>query len=130
MRWKNILVIICLVSFFSSLAAQGEPKAASEKDLAVILASFEQYAEKSMRDWETPGMAVTIVQGDDIVYSKAFGVKTYQGNDPVTTDTIFQIGSTSKAFTAALVAMLADEGKVKWKNSVIEHLPDFEMYDP
>jgi len=130
MRWKNVLMIVCLVSFFSSLAAQGEPKPVSEKELAVILANFEQYAEKSMPDWETPGMAVTIIQGDDIVYSKAFGVKTYKGNDPVTTDTIFQIGSTSKAFTAALVAMLADEGKIGWKDSVIEHLPDFEMYDP
>ena len=130
MRWKNVLIIICLVSFFSSLAAQGEPKLVSDKELAVILANFEQYAEKSMPDWETPGMAVTIVQGDDIVYSKAFGVKTYKGNDPVTTDTIFQIGSTSKAFTAALVAMLADEGKIRWKDPVIEHLPDFEMYDP
>ena len=130
MRWKNVVIIMCLISFFSSLAAQGEPKPVSEKELAVMLANFQQYAEKSMPDWETPGMAVTIVQGDDIVYSKAFGVKTYKGNDPVTTDTIFQIGSTSKAFTAALVAMLADEGKIGWKDPVIEHLPDFEMYDP
>ncbi len=130
MRWKNVLIIICLVSFFSSLAAQGEPKPVSDKELAVILAKFEQYAEESMCDWETPGMAVTIVQGDDIVYSKAFGVKTDKGNNPVTTDTIFQVGSTSKAFTAVLVAMLVDEGKIKWKDPVIEHLSDFEMYDP
>ena len=130
MRWKNILVIICLVSFFSSLGAQGEPKLVSDKELGAILANFEQYAEKSMRDWETPGMAVTIVRGDDIVYTKAFGVKRRKGNDPVTTDTIFQIGSTSKAFTAALVAMLADEGKIGWKDPVTLHLPDFEMYDP
>jgi len=130
MRWKNVLIIICLVSFFSSLAAQGEPRPVSDKELAVILAKFEQYAEESMRGWETPGMAVTIVQGDDIVYSKAFGVKTDKGNNPVTTDTIFQIGSTSKAFTAVLVAMLVDEGKIKWKDPVIEHLSDFEMYDP
>jgi len=75
-------------------------------------------------------MTVTIVRGNDIVYTKAFGVKTDGGNDPITTDTIFQIGSTSKAFTAALVAMLVDEGKIGWKDPVIEHLPDFEMYDP
>ncbi len=130
MRWKNVLIITCLISFFSSFGAQSEPKLVSEEELGVILANFEQYAEKSMRDWETPGMAVTIVRGNDIVYTKAFGVKTHNGNDPITTDTIFQIGSTSKAFTAALVAMLVDEGKIRWKDPVTLHLPDFEMYDP
>jgi len=55
-RWKDVLTITCLISFFSFLAAQGESKAVGEKELAVILASFEQYAEKSMLDWETPGM--------------------------------------------------------------------------
>jgi len=100
MRWKNVLIITCLIFLSPSLGAQGEVKLPRDKEFKALLANFEQYAEKSMRDWETPGMAVTIVQGDDIVYTKAFGVKTHKGNDPVTTDTIFQIGSTSKAFTA------------------------------
>jgi len=130
MRWIHVLVITCLISFSSSLGAQGEPKLPSDKELGAILADFEEYAEKSMRDWETPGMPVAIVRGDDVIYTKAFGVKTYGGSDPVTTDTIFQIGSTSKAFTAALIAMLVDEAKVRWKDPVTEHLPDFEMYDP
>jgi len=85
MRWKNVLIITCLISFFSSLGAQGEPKLVSDKELGAILANFEQYAEKSMRDWETPGMAVTIVRGNNIVYTKAFGVKTDGGNDPIAT---------------------------------------------
>lgn len=130
MRWTHILIVACLACFSFSLGAQGQAKLPSDKELQAILADFEEYAETSMRDWETPGMAVTIVRGDDIIYTKAFGVKTHGGNDPVTTDTIFQIGSTSKAFTAALVAMLVDEGKVGWKDPVIEHVPDFEMYDP
>ena len=130
MRWTYILVIACLVSFSCSLGAQGEIELPSDRELQAILADFEEYAEKGVRDWETPGMAVTVVRGEDVIYTKAFGVKTLGGNDPVTTDTIFQIGSTSKAFTAALVAMLVDEGKVEWKDPVIEHLPDFEMYDP
>ncbi len=130
MRWINILIVVCLACFSFSLNVRSEVKVPSDKELQAMLVDFEEYAEKSMRDWETPGMAVTIVQGDDIVYTKAFGVKTHEGDDPVTTDTIFQIGSTSKAFTAALIAMLVDEGKVGWKDPVIEHLPDFEMYDP
>ena len=130
MRWIHILIVVCLTCFSFSLGAQGEVKLPNNKELQAILVDFEEYAETSMRDWETPGMAVTIVRGDNVIYTKAFGVKTQGGDDPVTTDTIFQIGSTSKAFTAALVAMLVDEGKVGWKDPVIEHVPDFEMYDP
>ncbi len=130
MRWTHILIVACLACFSFSLGAQGEAKLPSDKELQAILTDFEEYAETSMRDWETPGMAVTIVRGDDVIYTKAFGVKTQGGDDPVTTDTIFQIGSSSKAFTAALVAMLVDEGRVGWKDPVIEHVPDFEMYDP
>jgi len=130
MRWKSILIVACLVCLSSSLIAQGEVRHPSEKELQAILVDFEEYAQESMLDWGTPGMAVTIVQGEDVIYTKAFGVKTLGGSDPVTTDTIFQIGSTSKAFTAALVAMLVDEGKVGWKDPVTSHLADFEMYDP
>ncbi len=130
MRRIHILIVACLVCSSFSLGARSEVNVPSDTKLQAILVDFEEYAEKSMRDWETPGMAVTIVRGDDVIYTKAFGVKTHGGNDPVTADTIFQIGSTSKAFTAALVAMLVDEGKVGWKDPVIEHVPDFEMYDP
>ena len=131
MRWMHILIIVLSAfSFNLSLGAQDSLSLPSNKELKAILADFEKYAEKSMHDWETPGMAVTIVRGDDVVYTKAFGVKTRGGNDAVTTKTIFQIGSTSKAFTAALVAMLVDEGQVKWNDAVIERLSDFEMYDP
>jgi CubicO group peptidase (beta-lactamase class C family) len=83
-----------------------------------------------MIDWKIPGMAVGIVRDGKIVFAKGFGVKTLGSNDPVTEKTIFQIGSTSKAFTATLVAMLADEGKLKWDDKVIDHVPDFMMYDP
>ncbi len=130
MRRIHILIVACLICLSSALGAQSEVKVPSDKELQAILADFEEYAQKSMRDWETPGMAVTIVRGEDVIYTKAFGVKTHGGDDPVTTDTVFQIGSTSKAFTAALVAMLVDEGKVGWKDRVREHVPAFEMYDP
>jgi len=58
MRWIHVLVITCLISFSFSLGAQGEPKLPSDKELGAILADFEEYAEKGMRDWETPAMAL------------------------------------------------------------------------
>ena len=130
MRLIRILIVGCLVCLSFSLAIQGEVKAPNDEELQVMLVDFEEYAKKALLDWETPGMAVTIVQGEDVIYTKAFGVKTRGGSDPVTTDTIFQIGSTSKAFTATLVAMLVDEGKVGWKDPVTSHLAGFEMHDP
>ena len=65
-----------------------------------------------------------------MIYANGFGVKKQGEDDPVNENTIFQIGSTSKAFTAALVAMMVDEGKLNWKDKVIDYLPDFMMYDP
>ena len=130
MRWIKIVVITLFVFFLtSSLHAQDIITPPESKKLKTILEDFEKYAEDSMQDWRTPGMAVAIVRGDEVIYTNAFGVKTHGGSEPVTKETIFQIGSTSKAFTAALVSMLVDEGKVKWKDQVVEHLPEFEMYD-
>ena len=82
-----------------------------------------------MADWRVPGMAIAIVQGDDVIYKKAFGVKEIGKPDPVTTDTVFQIGSASKAFTAALIAYMVDEGKARWNDRVVSHIKDFRLYD-
>jgi CubicO group peptidase (beta-lactamase class C family) len=77
-----------------------------------------------------PGMCIAIVQDDKIIYAKGFGHKTIGGNDKVDEHTIFQIGSTSKAFTATLVGMLVDERKFNWQDRVVNHLDQFQMYDP
>ena len=125
-----LLLVLCLLVTASSACAAAEFQPPSPDKLAAILKDFEAYAEKSMPEWQTPGMAVAIVKENNVIYTKPFGVKTLGREDPVTTGTIFQIGSTSKAFTAALVSILADEGKITWDDPVISHLPDFVMYDP
>ncbi|VVB69031.1 D-aminopeptidase [uncultured archaeon] len=101
-----------------------------EAKLKEILQDFEQYAEEGMKDWQVPGMAIAIVRDNETIYQKAFGVRKVNGTDKVTNNTLFQIGSTTKAFTAALVGMMVDEGKMKWNDKVIDHLPDFRMRDP
>jgi CubicO group peptidase (beta-lactamase class C family) len=128
-----IAVFLVVIIGFSSGVSAGEKQkyqVPDEAKLKTILADFDQYAEKGMKEWNIPGMAVAIVQGDKIIYSKGFGVKKLGNSDPVTPNTVFQIGSTSKAFTSLLVAMLVDEGKLKWDDHVVDHLPDFMMYDP
>lgn len=95
-----------------------------------MLADFESYAVQGMKDWQVPGMAIAIMRGDQIIYVKAFGVKEVGRPDPVDVNTVFQIGSTSKAFTAALVSMMVDDGRFGWQDGVVGLLPEFMMYDP
>lgn len=81
-------------------------------------------------DWGVPGLAVAIVQDDRITFAQGFGVRTTGSSDPVDENTIFAAGSTSKAFTAAAVSMLADEGLLDLNDPVVDHLPDFRLSDP
>ena len=94
------------------------------------LARLEDFVRTAQRQWDVPGMAIAIVKDDAVIYAKGFGVKRVGGTEPVDADTVFEIGSTSKAFTAAVVAMQVDDGKIGWTDRVIDHLPAFEMRDP
>ena len=95
-----------------------------------MLAALEAYAKTAQQQWSVPGFAIAVVKDDRVVWAKGFGVKRVGGTDAVDPDTVFPIGSTSKAFTAALVAMQVDEGKLAWTDRVVDHLPGFEMHDP
>jgi Beta-lactamase class C and other penicillin binding proteins len=96
----------------------------------VFLADFDTMAENYLKEWDVPGMAVAVVKDGKVVFAKGYGVKQAGGSDPVTADTVFQIGSTSKAFTSALVAMEVDSGRMNWSDPVVTYVPDFRMKDP
>ncbi|MFN2513783.1 MAG: serine hydrolase [Pyrinomonadaceae bacterium] len=94
------------------------------------LNGFDDYVNKALREWEVPGLAIAIVKDDRIVLAKGYGVRKLGDPAPVNERTLFAIGSSSKAFTAAAVAMLVDEGKLKWDDPATKYLPDLELYDP
>ena len=83
-----------------------------------------------MSAFGVPGAAVAIVSGDRTVYSKGFGVRSKAGTDPVTPDTLFQAGSTTKAFLATVLAIAVDRGKLRWNDRVVDLYPDFALRDP
>lgn len=91
---------------------------------------FDDYVNRSMKEWEIPGMAVAIVKDDKVVFAKGYGVRDIGKPAPVDEHTLFAIGSSSKAFTAASLAILMDEGKLKWDDPVTKYLPGFQLYDP
>ncbi|MGI8731980.1 MAG: serine hydrolase [Pyrinomonadaceae bacterium] len=94
------------------------------------LKGFDDYVNKALREWEVPGLAIAIVKDDRVVLAKGYGVRKLGDAAPVNERTLFAIGSSSKAFTAASVAMLVDEGKLKWDDPATKYLPGFELYDP
>jgi CubicO group peptidase (beta-lactamase class C family) len=97
---------------------------------AVPPAGFDSRVETVMREQGVPGAAIAIVEDGQVTLARGYGVKGLQHPQPVGADTLFQIGSTTKAFTAAALAILVEEGKIRWDDPVIDHLPDFRMYDP
>ena len=98
--------------------------------LEAPLQGLDEYIQKVMRDWEVPGLAIAVVKDDKIVLAKGFGTQEIGGETPVDEHTLFAIGSSTKAFTAAALAMLVDEGKLTWDDKVTDYLPDFQLFDP
>jgi CubicO group peptidase (beta-lactamase class C family) len=94
------------------------------------LTLFEHHARKAMEEWRVPGMAAAIVANGKLIYAKGFGVKRLGGTNPVDEKTVFQIGSVSKSFTASLISILVDKGKITWHDRVKKHLPAFKLNDP
>ncbi|MGB7070467.1 MAG: serine hydrolase [Pyrinomonadaceae bacterium] len=94
------------------------------------LSGFDDFVNKAIHDWEVPGIAIAIVKDDKIVLAKGYGVKRLGEASAVDERTVFAIGSSSKAFTAAAIAMLVDEGKLKWDDPATKYLPGFQTYDP
>ena len=77
-----------------------------------------------------PGMAIAIVENDQVTFAQGFGVRALGQPERVDADTIFPTGSTGKAVTVADLAVLIDAGKIGWDDRVTDRLPGFEMYDP
>ena len=93
-------------------------------------AGFEQRVEQLRKAWGVPGVTVAIVENGKVTLAHGWGVRDITTNRPVDADTIFFTGSTGKAFTNAALATLVDQGKIGWDDKVIDHMPDFRMWDP
>jgi CubicO group peptidase (beta-lactamase class C family) len=91
---------------------------------------LDAYVAKALQTLKVPGAAVAIVRNDSVIYAKGFGMLVKGGTTPVNAQTLFEIGSSSKAFTATLVAMMVSDGKMRYDDLYSKYLPDFRLYDP
>ena len=94
------------------------------------LRELDAHIEQARQQWDIPGLAVTIVQGDSVVFAKGYGVRELGKPERVDEHTLFAIGSSGKSMTSALVSMLVDEGKMRLDDPVWVHVPRFRVADP
>ncbi|MEM6797168.1 MAG: serine hydrolase domain-containing protein, partial [Acidobacteriota bacterium] len=109
-----------------SLERQEDP-AALARDL---LAGLEPEIERAVEAFGVPGMALAVVRGDEVIYARGFGLRDREKELPMTADTLFPIGSSTKAMTATVLAMQVEEGKLSWDEPVTRFLPTFRLEDP
>jgi CubicO group peptidase (beta-lactamase class C family) len=93
------------------------------------LKGFAQFADKTMKQWQVPGFAIAVVKEGELVYAKGFGYRDVEHQLPVTPETIFAIGSSSKAFTATGAGIMVDDKKLDWHTPIRKWLPTFELQD-
>lgn len=114
-RWLVALVLLCMAA---TLAAQSP------------LDGFDAYVARAVKDWGVPGLAIAVVKDDSVVFAKGYGVRTVGTQERVDTHTLFANASTTKAFTALAIELLADSGKVRLDAPVTSYLPWFQLSDP
>src|SRR3954471_22755714 len=93
-------------------------------------AAIDRVMAEALKAWDVPGAALVAASGDRTVVLKGYGRKHIDRPDPVTPDTVFPLASCTKGFTATLLAMQADNGKLGWDDPVRKHLPSFHLADP
>lgn len=102
----------------------------AQTDFQARLARMGRMLEDKRKELGVPGMSVAVVKDDKIVFSKGFGVRNAEKNLPVTIETLFPIGSSTKAFTGMLMAMSVDDGKIAFADSPKKYLSYFKLQDP
>jgi CubicO group peptidase (beta-lactamase class C family) len=118
-RVRQFVIVAALWLMVVPVSAQQAPPA-----------DLDDYVPRAMKTYDVPGMAVAIVKDGKVVFSKGYGVRKLGEPTPVDENTLFGIGSNTKAFTAAALATFVDTGKISWDDPVYERLKGFEMYDP
>jgi CubicO group peptidase (beta-lactamase class C family) len=118
-----------LILLIATCAAIGN--AQSDKTTpSFITDSLDIYVNRGIAEWQVPGLAVCVVKDGKVVLMKGYGTRELGGTDKVDENTLFMIGSNTKAFTATALSLLNDEKKLSLDDKVQKWMPDFKLYDP
>ena len=120
---KISLVLLCFILFAAA-------KAQTDSIPSFVRDSLDNYVNRALSEWPIPGVSVCIVKNGKVVLAKGYGVKEAGTSDRVDENTLFMIGSNTKAVTATALAILDAEKKLSLDDKVQKWLPDFKLYDP
>lgn len=95
-----------------------------------LLSKIDELVPALLADYGVPGAGIAVVKDDQAIYARGFGVREQDCPGLVDADTVFAIGSCTKAFTAAAVGMLVQAGQLSWDDPVTRYLPGFQLFDP
>ena len=115
---KILIALLTIISTSSVFAQQDERLKGIEKELNTILEVTK-----------APSFTVAIVEGKKIIYAKGFGYRDYDNKIPADANTIYAIGSSSKAFTSSILGQLRQEDKISFEESPVKYLPDLKFYN-
>ena len=128
---KIVALTTLILPGIARAAEASKTEAAMDERIHGLIPDIEPYIVSGMKGFDVPGLAIGIVAGDKLVYAKGFGVRSRKSTGlPVDTRTVFQIGSTTKAFLAATEAIMVDRGKLRWDDRVVDLDPEFQLKDP
>src|SRR5712691_6721278 len=105
------------------------PAQAPDRDTASKLKDFDAWMAQTLKDWNVPGIGVGVVVGDKLVFARGYGYRDYGQKLPFTSNTLYQIASNSKLFTAVAAGLLVEEGKLTWDKPVRESVPSIQFYN-
>jgi len=91
-------------------------------------AGLDTAFNRVLKDWKAAGFAVAVVEKNKIVYSKGAGFRDFEKKIPVTSNTLFAIGSCTKAFTASLIGLLEKDNKLEYDKPVRDYLPELKFH--
>lgn len=123
--WSRTFTALAILAVLSGTSGPGLAGQSKEP-----WPGLDSYIEAAIKTWKVPGLGLAVVRNDSVIYARGYGVRDIGRLDKVDERTIFAIGSSSKAFTAAAVAMLVDEKKVSLDASPGTYLPGFQLHDP
>ena len=121
-------VAASLAAGVSSFVGHASAQNSTEARVEALIPDLEAYIQSGMTAFDSPGLAIGIVTGDRLAYGKGFGVRR-KGGEPVDTETVFQIGSTTKAFLATTMGIAVDRKKLAWDDRVVDLDADFQLKD-
>ncbi|MEL7339773.1 MAG: serine hydrolase domain-containing protein, partial [Bacteroidota bacterium] len=121
---KQLSLLLCLLILAGSALAQKKKKKTDDP-----FAGLDAELETIRETWNAAGFAVAVVKNDQIIYSKGVGYRDVEQQLPVTENTLFAIGSSTKAFTSGLLGQLQEETDMSLDDSPIEYIPELRFHN-